>query len=74
MVEQRFALDLFTLLNHIDSWLPALPTALPETQIYLHAEATPDSEPYGSYYTQPSAEPQLQSAVDNWWVLCNNCQ
>lgn len=65
LVEQRLALDLHTLLNHTDSRLQALPTALPQTQIYLQAGATPDSEPYGSDYTQPSAGFQLQPAVDN---------
>lgn len=65
LVEQRLALDLHTLLNHTDSWLPVLPTNSPQTQIYLHAGALPDSEPYGSYNTQPSAESQPQPAVDN---------
>lgn len=42
------ALDLHTLLNHTDSRLLALPTTPPRSQIYLHAGAPPESEPYGS--------------------------
>lgn len=65
LVEQRLALDLHTLLNHTDSWLPALPTTPPQTQIYLRAGAPLDAEPCGSFNTQPSAESQLQPAIDN---------
>lgn len=65
LVEQRLALDLHTLLNHTDSWLPALPTTPPQTQIYLRAGAPLDAEPCGSFNTQPSAESQFQPAIDN---------
>ena len=64
LVERRLALDLHTLLNHTDSWLPALPTILPQTHIYLYAGAPPDSQPYGTYNTQLSSKSQIQSAGD----------
>lgn len=69
LVEQGLALDLHTLLNHTDSWLPALPTTPPQTQIYLHAGALPKSEPYGRYNTQPSAQSPAPGRCWQWWML-----
>lgn len=67
------ALDLHTLLNHTDSRLLALPTTPPRSQIYLHAGAPPESEPYGSDNTVRHRFP-IPACCWQWWMLSSDCQ